>query len=401
MARPARGHPGDGARRGNKGNRDRDAEMTGAETAPLFTDIAEGPAGGRAWWLRARDGVRLRVALWPALSGSAEGTSAGPAGAAGEAGEAGESAGASAGASAPSSDAPPAPSSGPSSAPDPAPPPAPRGTVLLFPGRTEYIEKYGPVARELAGMGLASVAIDWRGQGLSDRACDDPMAGHVRDFAEYQLDVDAMLKLVARLDLPMPLFVLGHSMGGCIALRALHEGLAVAGAVFSAPMWGLSIAPGLRPLAWGASFLLHALGRGCVLAPGTRRTTYVEEQEFEGNTLTTDRESYEFLQRQARAHPELTLGGPSMSWLRAALLETRALARLPAPALPALSFLGTRERIVDPRPVRDLMARWPGGRLEVLEGAEHEILMETPQIRARVWQAFGAFVEAAPAPGRG
>jgi len=44
-----------------------------------------------------------------------------------------------------------------------------KGTVLLFPGRTEYIEKYGPAAADFLARGFATVVIDWRGQGLADR----------------------------------------------------------------------------------------------------------------------------------------------------------------------------------------------------------------------------------------
>jgi lysophospholipase len=55
--------------------------------APLFDDIAEGPAGGSALWCEAHDGLRIRIALWRAK--------------------------------------------------------AEKGTIFVFPGRTEYIEKYG------------------------------------------------------------------------------------------------------------------------------------------------------------------------------------------------------------------------------------------------------------------
>ena len=37
------------------------------------------------------------------------------------------------------------------------------GTVLLFPGRTEYVEKYGRAARHFAARGLATMA--WTGAG--------------------------------------------------------------------------------------------------------------------------------------------------------------------------------------------------------------------------------------------
>jgi lysophospholipase len=62
--------------------------------AVFHADLAEGPETGRAWQATAADGTRLRIATW----------------AAGD-----------------------------------------RGTVLVFPGRNEHVEKYGRVARDLAG----------------------------------------------------------------------------------------------------------------------------------------------------------------------------------------------------------------------------------------------------------
>ena len=50
------------------------------------------------------------------------------------------------------------------------PPERPRGTVVLLTGRGEFIEKYATeVVGELLERGFAVVALDWRGQGLSDR----------------------------------------------------------------------------------------------------------------------------------------------------------------------------------------------------------------------------------------
>ena len=42
-----------------------------------------------------------------------------------------------------------------------------------------------------------------------------------------------------------------------------------------------------------------------------------------------------------------------------------------------------RERIVCKQAIRRRMAEWPGGRLEIHAGAEHEILMERPVHRDR------------------
>ncbi|MEO1000723.1 MAG: alpha/beta hydrolase, partial [Pseudomonadota bacterium] len=244
-----------------------------------------------------------------------------------------------------------------------------RGTVLIFPGRTEYIEKYEDVAARLTARGLNAVAIDWRGQGASDRPGWQPLMGHVDDFAEFQRDVAALLALPEVAALPGPRILLAHSMGGAIGLRALLGGLDVAGAVFSAPMWGIHFAPAiLRPVSRVLAELGTALGLGRRFAPGGGPVTYVAEQEFDGNRLTSNPAEYARLQAFAEAHPEMTLGGPSFAWVRAAFREMAALHRAPRPTLPIRVFLGGAEEIVDPAAVRNLTARLPAAKLVPLTG---------------------------------
>ena len=66
-------------------------------------------------------------------------------------------------------------------------PPGRKGTVCLFHGRAEFIEKYFESVRELQARGFAVATLDWRGQGLSDRALADTHKGHVYDFDEYNV----------------------------------------------------------------------------------------------------------------------------------------------------------------------------------------------------------------------
>jgi len=273
-----------------------------------------------------------------------------------------------------------------------------RGTVLIFPGRTEYVEKYGPAAGDFQARGYAVAAIDWRGQGLSDRLIRDPMAGHVFDFADYQRDVAAMIGVAQALALPQPFFLFGHSMGACIALRSLHQGLAAAAVAFSAPMWGILMQAGLRPAAWALSAAARGTGQGLRYAPGTTARSYIESVPFEGNMLTRDRAGWDWQRAQLSAHPDLTLGGPTLHWLNVALIEMRQLMAMPAPDVPAYVAIGAGERIVDPGPVARLLAHWPGGRLETIEEAEHELLMERNEVRQRVLDgAARIFAEAAAA----
>lgn len=293
------------------------------EPAPLYTDVSAPLDDGSAFWLTALDGVRIRIGVW------AEGQ---------------------------------------------------RGTVLMFPGRTEYIEKYVHVAAAMRARGYATVIVDWRGQGLADRALSDAMSGHVTHFDEYQLDVAAVLAAVSRLGLPEPLFLMAHSMGGCIGLRALLHGLQAKAAVFSGPMWGIQMQPALRPVAWTLGLAARRFGFSHHYAPSTARVPYVSSVPFKGNMLTSDPEMYTMMQRQIATHPALSLGGPSLGWLIAALEETRALRKLASPKVPCLTVVGTNERIIDIPAVEERMARWPKGRLERIVGAEHEVVVETPLI---------------------
>lgn len=308
--------------------------------APLHERLADGPPGGRAFWLRTSDRVRIRIAVW---------------------------------------------------APEGA-----KGTVVLLPGRTEFVEKYGRAATDLAQRGYATLAVDWRGQGLADRALADPLTGHILHFDEYQRDLDAVMGAAVTFGLPDPSYLLSHSMGGAIALRALMRGLPFRATVFSAPMLGIRIAPALRPVALALAGASGAAGLSHHYAPGTAAISYVASAPFAGNVLTTDPEMFAWMKAQLAAVPELALGGPSLGWLNAALTECRRLAARPSPPVPALTILGPAERVVHLPPIYARMRRWPGGRLIEIPGAEHEVIMEGPAIRRAFFDAAVSLFDAHP-----
>src|SRR5688572_23969801 len=76
------------------------------------------------------------------------------------------------------------------------PPPGRKGTVCLFQGRAEFIEKYFETVRELHSRGFAVATLDWRGQGLSGRPLDDAYKGHVAEFSDYERDLDVFMREV-------------------------------------------------------------------------------------------------------------------------------------------------------------------------------------------------------------
>lgn len=268
-----------------------------------------------------------------------------------------------------------------------------KGTVLIFPGRTEFVEKYGCTAQALQARGYASLAIDWRGQGIADRMMQNRAIGHVGKFADYQKDVAAVVAHADHINLPRPYFLLAHSMGGCIGLRAVIDGLDVNAAMFSAPMWGIDMASYLRPIAWGLSAISTPLRFDRTLAHGQVEQSYVLRAPFADNTLTGDADMFAMMRKQLQRHPELGLGGPSLRWLNTTLREMYSLSRLPSPALPSLAFLGTQEEVVDSLSIRKRMGRWPNGVLRVIEGGRHEMLMDKPDMRNAIFDETAAFFD--------
>lgn len=317
----------------------------GANAAPFLSALADGPDTGHAIWLTAGDGTRLRLGLWPHDTA--------------------------------------------------------RGTVLLLPGRTEYIEKYGRAARDLAARGFATIAIDWRSQGLADRPGPVRRLGHVNRFSDFQHDLDAVLAALPDLcgpGLPIPRLMLAHSMGGCIALRGLLRGTpqsaGIRAAAFTGPMWDIAFRPPLRPLARLIARTACSLGQGARFAPGTDGPTYVMDAPFKDNTLTSDRTMWDYMRAQINGHPDLALSGPSLRWLDGALAEADAFRTATLPDIPTLVTVGRDEAIVSVEAIEAICARWPGVTLDWVEGARHEIMMETPDIRTAFFDRLTAFMDA-------
>ena len=312
--------------------------MAMLKAAPIFPEIAEGPDNGASYWVEAADGLRLRVGSWRA--------------------------------------------------PGPG-----KGTILLFPGRTEYIEIHGRTAKAFADHGFSTIIVDWRGHGLSDRVIADPNTLHVDRFSDYQLDVAAMIATASELEMPKPWFLLGNSMGGCIGLRALLNGMPVSACAFTAPMWGLKMSKVQRLIARPVSWAAQAFGRGESYIPGHNGENYALSNPFEGNRITNDPDQYGYWVRQARLQPCLQTAGSSMRWLHQSLSECGRLTKARSPNVPCVAFCGDHDGLVDINAIRDRLNDWPDGRFEMISGAKHALLLETPRVRQRIISEIAAHFE--------
>ncbi|MBL8588821.1 MAG: alpha/beta hydrolase [Methylobacteriaceae bacterium] len=302
------------------------------------TDADPAPPGAEIAVLRAADGVAVRAAYWPA-----------------------EGAGC--------------------------------GTIVLAPGRAEFIEKYFETVRELRDRGFAVCVFDWRGQGGSQRELDNPRKGHIDDFSLYFRDLEAVREFLAG-RAPKPWQGLAHSMGGAIYLAAAREGRApFERLVLSAPLIGIH---GIEAKRWPrlAAVTLGALGFGAAYIPGGGDTSAMT-RPFPGNPLTSDAARYARNAATAARFPELAIGDPTIGWVAACFRQLDAFAEFDYPRrilTPTLILAAGDDTVVSTPATERFAARLKAGRALILPGARHEILMERDAIRAQFWAAFDAFV---------
>jgi lysophospholipase len=278
------------------------------------------------------------------------------------------------------------------------PPAGRKGTVCVFPGRAEFIEKYFEVVRDARARGFAVAILDWRGQGLSDRALPNARKGHVYDFSQYDADLEAFVKDVVLPDCPPPHFALGHSMGAAVLLRSAYHGRRwFDRIVLSGPMIGLSGAAGSR-FARASTQFMRLMGLGNSYVPGGGGTA-INTLPFPGNNLTSDPVRYARTVAILEAEPSLGIGAPTVAWLDAAFKTMNEFADPAYPSRlrqPLLLVAAGQDRIVSTPAIGAFAVRLRAGSHLVIPGARHEILMEQDRYREQFWAAFDAFVPGSP-----
>ncbi len=285
----------------------------------------------------------------------------------------------------------------------PADGPAPvRGSILFMPGRGDAYEKYLELFADWHERGWAVTSADWRGQAGSGRLGADPHTGHVADFAIW---VDDLARLWAdwQATTPPPHVLVGHSMGGHLALRAVAEQRIEPDAlVLSAPMLGFT-----GPLLPDA--LLHLVAKVMCRVGDPRRPAW-RWSEKPGELplgrqalLTHDDARYrdEVWWREQR--PELAMGPGSWGWVERAYASMRGLNRagvLERIKVPTLILAAEHDRLVGFAATQRAARRLPNSEFAPF-GAEarHEILREVDNVRNRVLRTIDLFLDRHVPPG--
>jgi lysophospholipase len=276
----------------------------------------------------------------------------------------------------------------------------PRGTVLIVPGRREFIEKKATeLGQPLIDMGFRLVIVEPRGQGLSTRflTADQYQRDHITDFNLHLDDLRAFFENVVRPDFAAPLILHGHSMGGHLVLRLLADPNAppASGAFLTAPMLALTGVPAhlsAYALSWAS---VRLFGNATDYAP-TQQDYGAEDCDFSRNPLTQDPQRFAIIENYFTKFPDMKVGGVTWGWLLAGLRSMQAahslhyLARID---IPVLALIGDQDRVTPANENANYLNMIPRVRTHIIPGARHDVLNETDVPRNEALQRIRGFLE--------
>jgi lysophospholipase len=277
--------------------------------------------------------------------------------------------------------------------------------ILMLQGRATAIEKLDHFIIELCKLGYEVWGFDWRGQGLSTRELG--RGGYIDSYKTYLSDLHLFINTFLKNESERyPVIFLGQSMGAHIALRYMAEYPGVAeAALLTAPM--LEINTGIYPKALASTLckLMGLLGfkKKFVFGHGEYDPSI---EPFAGNLVTHNQEIFYYHRRLQMERPELVLGGATFQWVAATLESSKVLINEPylkKIQVPVHIMAAEEEKVVDNKMLHEVSRWMKRCSVEVVKGARHQLLAESPHIQRQVlksleklMQACGPFLVAKP-----
>lgn len=227
-----------------------------------------------------------------------------------------------------------------------------KAVIALVHGMGEHIGRYEELAQELVAAGFAVIGFDQRGHGHSEGP-----RGHSPNYEALMQGIDDLLHKAGEFFPEIPVFLMGHSMGGQLVLNyCIEKQPPVRGVIASAPLLKLAF----EPPAW--KVMLGKWVRN--ILPALPQTTGLETAAI--SQIPEEVEKYE---NDPLIHQRIT---PAMYF---SLMEKAdyALANAHRLRVPLLLYHGTADRLTSPDGTSDFAAKAGGDvTLKLFKGGYHE-----------------------------
>jgi lysophospholipase len=245
-------------------------------------------------------------------------------------------------------------------------PPKPRGTVYLVHGYLDHTGLLTGFIEDLLIRGYAVVAFDLPGHGLSS----GQQAG-IDDFGQYG-GVFSDLYSATREKMPGPHHLVAHSTGCSMVLDLIQAG-------GSLPFERvIMLAPLVRSKGWGWSRF------GTAVAGGLVKTV---PRQFRKNS--SEAAYVKFVEDE---DPLQSLEVP-MSWVKALQAWNDKAENYDIRPTDLLIIQGTRDVIVQWKYNMDFLSeKLPNARIELIEGANHQLMNESKEYRLPVFKMIGDYL---------
>ncbi|MBN9319781.1 MAG: lysophospholipase [Caulobacterales bacterium 68-7] len=273
-----------------------------------------------------------------------------------------------------------------------APPVAPKANLLILTGYDDPAETWFETVADLTRRGYAVWVLDRAGQGGSARLTGRRDLGHAKRFDPDVAAVRAMVRVVIRPNGKTPTILVGHSLGGLIALRAVQSGLGADGLVLSAPAIELANLPQPRGQVAAWTRWARRLGLGAFRTPG-QPGWRPEGRDGPFGQLTHDPTRAAMHRAWAEANPDLRMGGSSLAWFAAfydASDAAQAAAARTAP--PTLLLTASDDSLADNAASQRLCTTLPACSETAIANAWHDLPREADPARDAWLSALDGFV---------
>ncbi len=248
----------------------------------------------------------------------------------------------------------------------------PSAALLIIHGFGEHGARYAEMASHMNERGISVMAYDLRGHGLSDGG-----RGVVLDWTEYREDARAAVDTASHRYRALPLFILGHSVGGTIALDYILEtGRSPQGAIISAPALGR---PGVSPVLVAIAGMLSAVAPRIVFNTG-----------LDSNAISRIPDECRKYRDDPLVHGKACVR--LSTELKAA--QRRIFASAPAMSTPLLLTYGSADRVAPREPIEEFYrsAGSADKELRIFEDAFHEI--HNDLVREEVHALYSQWIHA-------